>query len=146
MGVKGLSNQGDSELNQHFLTSLCDWTRKLAPLLNQWDAKSKPINQSYSKVKPINQSNVKLKPIATRSFAFPALCKNLLESTLSSYWIFVKSSLALIGLCDPFAITTLYGNVIELQCKWKQQRTSSRQSTSWPVFYQKDLGTRLNPR
>ena len=135
MGVKGLSNQGDSELNQHFLTSLCDWTRKLAPLLNQWDAKSKPINQSFSKVKPINQSNVKLKPIATRSFAFPALCKNLLESTLSSYWIFVKSSLALIGLCDPFAITTLYGNVIELQCKWKQQRTSCRQSTSWPVFY-----------
>ena len=32
MGVKGLSDQGDSELNQHFLTSLCDWTKKLAPL------------------------------------------------------------------------------------------------------------------
>ena len=35
MGVKGLRDQGDSELNQLFLTSLCDWTKKLAPPLNQ---------------------------------------------------------------------------------------------------------------
>ena len=33
MGVKGLGDQGDFELNQLFLTSLCDWTKKnLHPL------------------------------------------------------------------------------------------------------------------
>ena len=58
---------------------------------------------------PLNQSDAKLKLISTWSLAFSRAWGRLHVFTLSSYWLLVKFTFALIGRCDyfGFGFTTL---------------------------------------
>ena len=61
---------------------------------------------------PLNQSNAKLKTITTWSPAFSRALGSLLVFTLSSHWLLVTFSFALIGCCDNFGLR----RSVEMRC------------------------------
>ena len=68
-------------------TSLCDWSRKLAPL-----------NQTIS---------AKLKPFTTPSAAFSRALRGLLVFTLSCHWLFKAFFVLLIGYFHFFGFGSM---------------------------------------
>ena len=61
---------------------------------------------------PLNQSNAKLKTITTWSPAFSRALGSLLVFTLSSHWLLVTFSFAVIGCCDNFGLR----RSVEMRC------------------------------
>ena len=61
---------------------------------------------------PLNQSNAKPKTITTWSPAFSRALGSLLVFTLSSHWLLVTFSFALIGCCDNFGLR----RSVEMRC------------------------------